>query len=113
MESSYCTPKKDTAKSRLLSAKVSQFSIKRYTIEDGSNRESSIESSIRVDQEERREEGSVNWARIKRYVSVRGSLQSFVASQADNTKTDRAKRFHLPRINDPAKCFFSRYIQDM
>lgn len=57
MESSYCTLKKDTAKSRLLSAKVSQFSIKRYTIEDGSNRESSIESSIRVDQEERREGG--------------------------------------------------------
>lgn len=60
MESSYCIPKKDTAKSRLLSAKVSQFSIKRYTIEDGSNRESSIESSIRVDQEERREGGNVN-----------------------------------------------------
>lgn len=40
-------------------------------------------------------------------------MESFVASQADNTKTDRAKtgakRFHLLRINDPAKCFFSRY----
>lgn len=48
------------------SAKVSEFSIKRYTIEDGSNRDSSIESSIRVDQGGRKEG---NWARIKRYVS--------------------------------------------
>lgn len=46
-------------------------------------------------------------------IRFRRSLESFVASQADNTKTDRAKtgakRFHLLRINDPAKCFFSRY----
>lgn len=51
--------------------------------------------------------------RKEKEIRFRGSLESFVASQADNTKTDRtktgAKRFHLLRINDPAKCFFSRY----
>lgn len=92
------------------SAKVSEFSIKRYTIEDGSNRDSSIESSIRVDQGGRKE-GSVNWARIKRYVSEDLWNPSSRAKRIIQKRIERkqAKRFHLLRINDPAKCFFSRY----